>query len=207
MFTLYARKGAGSAAVEAMLALVGAPYEVTDLEREADGSLPQFFHRINPRAEVPTLLMPDDSVMTESAAILIHLADSNPAAGLAPAVTDPLRARYLRWMLFLATTIYMSDLRMYFPERYTSDADGAAAIKATAEAGMAREIAIYADALGEGPFILGKTMSAADIYAAMLMNWAPDLKGVFAQHPNIKTMYERVTAIPAVAAVWQRNGM
>lgn len=207
MFKLYAKKGAGSAAVEAILALCGANYEIEDLQRDASGSFPPILHSVNPRAEVPTLLLPDGTIMTESAAILIHLADIFPEAKLAPAVSSRLRPRYLRWMLYLATTVYMSDLRMYYPARYTIDAAGAAGIKAKAIDGMEAEFAILSDAIGEGPFILGSAMSAVDIYAAMLATWVVDVPALFAKHPNIKMLHDRVAEVPPVAKVRVRNGM
>ncbi len=207
MFKLYAKKGAGSAAVEAVLALCGAPHEIVDLQRDASGAFPPLLNHLNPRGEVPTLILADGSVMTESAAILIHLADAFPQANLAPAVASPLRPRYLRWMLFLATTVYMSDLRLYYPERYTADPAGAPGIKAKAITGMEREFAILSEAIGEGPFILGRDMTAADIYAAMLATWAPDVGALFTKHPNIKTLHDRVAAVPAIAKTWERNGM
>ncbi len=206
MYTLYCRKSAGSAAVEALLEACGATYKTIDLERNADGSFADFFHRINPKAEVPTLQMPDDSIMTESAAMMIHIADTHAASGLAPAINAPERAKYLRWMIYLATALYNSDLRLFYPERFTTDAAGVSGIEAKAGQMMAREFEIYADALGGGPFMLGR-MTALDIYAAMLVNWAPDIKALFAKHANLKVMYEAVTATPAVGRVWQRNGM
>ena len=207
MYTLYCRKGAGSAAIEAMLAHCCAEYKCIDLDRDAEGAFPGFLHAVNPRAEVPTLILPDDSIMTESAAILILLADIHPAVGLAPAVDDLLRPRYLRWMVYLATTVYMSDLRYYHPHKYTVDGEGAAEIKTRAAEGMVKEFAIYADALGQGPFILGEAMSATDLYAAMLVTWVPDMEALFARHPNLKTMCDGVAAVPAIARVWERNGM
>ena len=207
VYTLYCRKSAGSVAVEALLETCGAKYETVDLERNPDGSFPEFFHRINPKAEVPTLRLPEDSIMTESAAMMIHIADTHPEARLAPAVAAPDRAKYLRWMVFLATSLYNSDLRLFYPERFTTDATGGAAgIKARAEQTMANEFEIYAQALGDGPFMLGR-MTALDIYAAMLVNWAPDINALFATHPNLKAMYGAVTKNPAVNKVWDRNGM
>jgi glutathione S-transferase len=207
MYTLYCRKSAGSMAVEALLAVCGATYTVHDLERNADGSLPDYFHRINPKAEVPTLTLPDNRVMTESAAMMIYLADLHADAGLAPGVTAAERAEYLRWMLFLATAVYGSDLRMFYPERFTTNGAECEGIKAFAEQGMAREFEIYSGALGEKPFMLGNRMSALDIYAAMLVSWAPDMPALFAKHPNLKAMYGNVIANPAVAKVWVRNGV
>ena len=59
MYTLYARNGAGSVAVEALLAACGADYKVVVLDRKPDGSFEDFFLAINPKAEVPTLVLPD----------------------------------------------------------------------------------------------------------------------------------------------------
>jgi glutathione S-transferase len=207
MYKLYARPGAGSAAVEALLAECGAAFEIIDVLREPDGTVPRSFQQINPRSEVPSLLLPDNSIMTESAAMMIYLADLHPAAGLAPSVTSPLRARYLRWMLYFATAVYMADLRMYYPARHSSDTTHAAGIKAKAIADMERDFDIFAKELGEGPFILGPSMSAVDIYAAMLISWAPDVSQLFARHANIKRLYELVAARPLIAKAWARNEM
>ena len=207
MFKLYARPGAGSAAVEALLTECGAAFEIIDVLRGPDGSFPQDYRRINPRSEVPTLLLPDNSIMTESAAMMIYLADLHPATSLAPSVTSPMRARYLRWMLYFATAVYMADLRMYYPARHSTDSSHAAKIRAKAIEDMGRDFDIFAEALGEGPYILGQLMSAVDIYAAMLISWAPDVPQLFARHANIKTLYDLVAARPLIAKIWTRNKM
>jgi len=206
MFTLYAKKNAGSVAVEAMLAACGADYELKDVTRDAAGKFPPWIFDVNPRGEVPTLILPDGSTMTESAAMLIYLGDTFQQAGLAPAITSPQRPRYLRWMLYLATTVYMSNLRIYYPQYYTTDPSGTAGIKAKALPAMAQELGLLSDAIGKGPFILGDTMSAVDIYAAMLSIWPPDAKALFAKYPNLKTLHDKVAAVPAIAKVWTRNG-
>ena len=81
------------------------------------------------------------------------------------------------------------------------------AIKAKAIEDMERDYDIFAEALGEGPFILGPSMSAVDIYAAMLLSWAPDVSQLFARHGNIKRLYDLVAARPLIAKVWARNEM
>jgi len=206
MYTLYARNGAGSVAVEALLAACGADYTVVVLDRKPDGSFEDFFHDINPKAEVPTLVLPNDSVMTESAAMMIYIAEQFPEAGLAPAADHPERAAFLRWQVYLATALYMSDLRLFYPQRYTKDAAGAEGIRARAEETMMQEFAIYAEALGDSPFML-TDFSAVDIYAAMLCTWAPDVPALFAKHPALKRMYDAVLENEAVRKVWERNGM
>ena len=206
MYSLYSRPGAGSAAVEALLAVCEVPYRTIDLERAPDGSLPEYFRRLNPKAEVPTLQLPDDSIMTESAAMMIYIADLHPAAGLAPAVTSRERAPYLRWMMFLATSVYGCDLRLFFPERFTTNEAETPGIKAKADAMMSRDFEIYAEALGDRLFMLGR-FTALDLYAAMMVSWAPDLAALLEKHPNLSAMYKAVTDMPMVKAVWVRNGL
>ncbi|MFO1133435.1 MAG: glutathione S-transferase family protein [Hyphomicrobiales bacterium] len=206
MYTLYARNQAGSMAVEALLAACGADYKVVVLNRNPDGSFEDFFHAINPKAEVPTLVLPDDSVMTESAAMMIHICEQFPQAGLGPMPGEPGRAQFLRWQVFLAAAIYNSDLRLFYPQRFTTDASGAVGVKARAAETMAQEFAIYARELGERTFMLGR-FSALDIYAAMLCSWAPDMGELFAMHANLKRMYDAVVANEAVKRVWDRNEM
>ena len=109
-------------------------------------------------------------------------------------------------MVYLAAALYNSDLRLFYPHRFTTVAAESEGIKARAEETMSREFEIYAEALGANTFMLGK-LSALDIYAAMLTSWAPDVPALFARHPNLKAMYEAVTSVPAVKKVWDRNGM
>jgi glutathione S-transferase len=207
MYKLYARKNAGSAAVEALLALLGVAHDIIDVKKNADGSPPDWFLALNPRGEIPALALPDHSLMTESAAMMIHLADAHPEAGLAPALGTSARAQYLRWIAYMASTPYATDLRMYYPQRYSIDPTDAEAIKAKAIIDLARDFDIFAAEMGPGPFVLGDRISAADLYAAMLLSWSNDVGGLFAKHPKLKRLYNSVAAIPAVRKAWDRNDM
>jgi glutathione S-transferase len=207
MYKLYARTGAGSAAVEALLTVLAVRHEIVDVKKNPDGSTPDWFKTINPRGEVPTLELPDATLMTESAAMMIHLADAHPQAGLAPAVGTAARAQFLRWLVYMATAPYTSDLRMYYPDRYSTDATHADAIKAKAIIDLARDFDIFASEMGKRPFILGDQISAADIYVAMLLTWSNDVDALFSTHPKLKRLYDAVAAVPAVRLVWDRNGM
>ena len=207
MYKLYSRSNAGSSAIEALLAELGVATELIDVPRQPDKSIPDWFKSINPRGEVPALALPNGDIMTESAAIMIYLADRHSDAGLAPHTDDPLRVRYLRWMVFLAAAPYTADLRMYYPDRYSTDKSHAAGIKAQAIADLNRDFDQFAVGLGDGPFVLGQRFSAADIYAAMLISWSEDVATLFKRQPKLKQLYTAVTARPAIAAVWARNGM
>lgn len=205
MYRLYGRRQTGSMVIEAMLEEIGAPYERVEIERDAEKRPPQSYFSINPVGQVPALILPDGMVMTESAAIAIYLADRHPQAKLSPPLDSPLRPVFLRWMIYLATTVYMSDLRIYYCGRYTADPSGAAAVKRAAVEAMAKDWEIFARALGDGPYVLRDVFSAVDIYAAMLATWNLDVPAFFRAHPNVKALYDRVLARPAVARVWQRH--
>jgi len=205
MYKLFARSGSGSVVVEALLEEADADYEIVPVERGTAG--PDGFLRINPLGQVPALVLSDGTAMTESAAIAVYLGDLHPGLKLAPPPASPLRPRYLRWMVYLATNIYMTDLHIYYSPRYSTDPSHAGAIKAAAEARMAQEWEPFAVALGSGPYILGKEPSAVDIYAAMLATWNADVPAFFRKHPNIKAMYDLIAARPAIARVWKRNDM
>jgi glutathione S-transferase len=207
MYKIYGRKNTGSSAVEALLMLLGVPFELIDVEKTETGAAPDWYKAINPRGEVPALGLPDGSVMTESAAIMIYLADAHPKAGLAPTLTDKTRAQYLRWMVYLAAAPYPTDLRMYYPDRYSTDPSHADAIKAKASLDLARDFSVFAAGIGEGPFVLGSQLSAVDLYAAMLFTWSDDLEGLFAKQPKLKKLYDAVSAHTAVRKVWNSHGM
>jgi glutathione S-transferase len=205
MFTLYMRSGSGSAAVEALLAECGAECSLVEVPRAGQGF--EDYLAINPRGEVPSLRLPDNSLMTESAAMMIYLADLHSAAKLAPTVNSPLRATYLRWMLYFASAVYMADLRYFYAARYSVDPSAEVGIKAKAEVDLNRDFDIFANALGQGPYILGEVFSAVDLYAAMLMSWMPDINAVFARHPNLETYYNLIAARPKTNPIWKNNNM
>ncbi len=207
MYRLYGRPGTGSVTIEAMLEVAKAPYEVEIIERSPVGEVPEKLARLNPMGQVPVLRLPDGEIMTESAAMAVYLGDKHPEANLAPPPGSPDRAAYLRWLIYLATNVYMTGLAAYFPDRYTSDQNGGKCVRSAALARMAKEWEIYAEALGDKPYILGDKMSAADIYAAMQATWNFDVPAFFKKHPNLRAMYNRVTAHPAIAKVWGRNEM
>jgi glutathione S-transferase len=207
MFTLYSRPGSGSAAVEALLAEMDLPFQLENVPRGADRRAPESYQAINPRREIPTLRLPDNSLMTESAAMMIYLADLRPELGFAPLPTSPERATYLRWMLYFATAVYGSDLRYFYPGRYTAGGVHAAEVKSQATIALDQDLQIFADAFGNNEFILGQKFSAVDLYAAVLMSWTPDADAFFAKHKNLKVYYARVAARPKTALVWIRNEM
>lgn len=207
MYKLYARAGSGSFIVEAILAVAGIPLEIHDVERLPDRKSPEYLFKLNPMGQIPTLILPNGEVMTESAAITIYLCDLYPKTGLAPAPDSPQRAFYLRWLLFMATTIYMSDVRAIYCERYTDDPKGSEAVKSSALAQRNRQWDILEAELGDKPYLLDDRLSVLDIYAVMLAAWNKDSREFLAKRPKLRRLYERVRSRPEFAPVFKRNNM
>jgi glutathione S-transferase len=205
MYTLYGRIGSGSAAVEAALSIIDAPHDIIWLDTSAGEHLTEAFTAINPRRQVPALVLPDGGVMTESAAMLLHLADAFPEADLAPQPGSSARAQHDRWLIFMAVNIYEGELRKAYADRYTTDPDGADAVRAAAEAYLADQYAII-DAALTGDYILGNRLSMADLYLWMVASWR-DPDQLEAETPRVAAHSRRLRDHPIVRAIAERHGI
>jgi glutathione S-transferase len=203
---LFARMGSGSAVCEALLELTGQPYELKIMDKLADGATSPELMALNPLGQVPALRTSDGTLMTESAAIALLIADLAPEAKLAPAFDNPKRAKYLRLMLFMAANCYMTALRFYYSDRYSSDESHAEAVRDKAREHMHREFAILTDMLGSDDYLLGNEVSAADLYLSMLVSWEEDGAKFAAQYPALAKHNGRICSDKKIAAIWKRNG-
>src|SRR4051812_41740308 len=125
MYELYARPGWGSALVEAQLAWYGLLFELNEIEDLFHSAAARLkLQPTNPLAQVPTLILPDGQVMTESAAITLHLADVTGSHALVPAPGEPMRPQFLRWLVFLVANVYPTFTYADDPARFVPG-DGA----------------------------------------------------------------------------------
>ncbi len=205
MYKLYWAQGSGAMAPQALFEEIGAEYEkiVIDIEKEEHKS--EEFLSVNPMGQIPALVLPDGTLMTETAAMLAQIVDRHPEAKLAPPAGSAERARFLRWLFFLASTVYPTILRVYYPERYSTDPSSEAGIKAAAEADLNDQFGILDDALDPGPYLLGETFSAVDILLWMLIQWHPDPARLFEEAPRVKQVAELLQARPAIARTWREH--
>ena len=152
---------------------------------------------ISPAAKIPVLVLPDGTVVSESAAILIHLTNAHPAAALAPAAGSSAHARFLQWMVFLSANAYEAALRFFYPDRYSAAGEAAAAqIKRQALADWTSHLEIVHAALS--PYVLGAELSAADLYLHMVASWyPPDDPALASRLPKLKQHAELVRRRPA----------
>ena len=200
-YRLYNRPGSGGFVVEAALALADADFELSELDSKPGTPLPESFRNHNPWRQVPTLILPDGSTMTETAAILIHLAACHPERNLGPSPGTTAHAQFLRWMVFANVNIYEAVLRLPYPDRYTTDPNGLEAVREAAIARMGKAHVVLENTIDPGPFLLGEAMSLVDVYIAMLFTWYRG-DGDF---PKLAALKAGVKQNPTVAPIWRRH--
>jgi len=199
MYTLYNFPGAGGLAAEAVMTDAKIAFRSVVVKPEEGNRDTSWFNRINPRGQVPALVLPDDSVITESAAILLYLAEAHPDAGLMPPPGSSAGGQVLRWLLFFAVNIYEGELRRHYSQRYSSDPSGAEAVKQAAATHVAQNYELFEESLGEGPYFLGERISVLDYYVWMLSHWVGDRSWILEKCPKVARLTDAVRNRPAVA--------
>lgn len=202
-YVVYGAAGSGSVPVEAALTLIGADFRVVERPTWESEAIREEMATVNPLRQVPALILPSGELMTESAAILIHLADTHPQARLAPAVGDPMRPRFLRWMAYIGAQIY----GLYWVRDDLSRlADGKAAEAVVDERTKARITSCWAMMDGqvsaEGRFLLGDQVSVLDLYLAVVSRWRPNRRRFAEAAPGLATVAKAVDAEPRLQAFW-----
>ena len=211
-YTLYGSHNSGAVAVEAALDLCKARYRFVDTPSWRSKTARAKVERVNPLGQIPTLVCPDGSVLTESAAILIHLALAHPRARLLP--SEPVqRAQALRALVFIAANCYAAIGAIDYPERWLGRAS-AKEDRDTLRAGARKRLhqlwSVFADEFGtnrksKGPYLFGERITAADLLAAVVSRWSGARKHLAKKHPALHATLERIDAHPAMAAVFERR--
>lgn len=201
---LHGRLGWGSAIVELALAFAGIDHVFVDLEGFEDaGPACDRLVALNPLAQVPTVVLPDGQVMTESAAILLHLADVAPAAELVPAPGDSARPAFLRRLIWLVAAVYPTFLFADFPECWAPDA--ADQLRDAVVDHRQRLFLEWEATLPATGWAMGERVSALDLYAAVMVHWSPGRAWFAAHCPRLVAIAARVRADPRLTAVMDRN--
>ena len=205
MYKLYWAQNSGALAPQILLEEVGADYQrvVIDLEK-GEETKPEFL-AINPRGQIPALALTDGSLLTESAAIMLQIADNHPAPGLLPMPGSADRGQVYRWLFYAVANIYEADLRLYYSERFTTDVSSADSVKKKGREDMDRAWELLEPELGDGPFMLRERYSVIDPYLLMLVHWHEQLQELLARCPKLKRLCDAVRRRPAVERIWSQH--
>jgi len=188
-----------------LLRELGLPFELALVDRARDAHKSAAYLKLNPNGLIP-VLVDGDLVLYETAAIVLHLVDTHPQAGLAPAVGTAERAQFYKWLVWLSATLQAQMPLYFYADRYVApgNASGAAEVKARAEAAIAALVdQIEAHLAGHGePWFMGERYSALDAYALMLTRWTRGMARPARLLPAIGAWQQRMLARPAVRAAF-----
>jgi GST-like protein len=205
LLKIFGAAASGSVPIEAALTLLGIPYEVVEAVTWEDEAARKRVEAVNPLRQVPALVLPSGEIMTESAAILIYLADLHPEARLAPAPNDPKRAQYLRWMTYVSAEIYA----LFWIK---GDATRIAAGKEDAPRVIARVHDRIADCwrkmdaqITPGRYILGDELTVLDLYVTVVSRFGPWRTRFYKAAPKMAEIVRRVDSDPRLQDFWAKR--
>jgi glutathione S-transferase len=181
-----------STATLTLLEELGAPYELRLLNMKMGEQRQAAYLAINPLGKVPAISH-RGALVTEQVAIALYLADLFPAAGLTPALADPRRGPYLRWLVYYAAC--------YEPALVDRALKRAPAPLAMSPYGAFD--AMYETIVGQlskSPYFLGGDIAAVDILWGLALKWGA-MFGLLPENPVIAAYVARVTSRPAFAKV------
>jgi GST-like protein len=205
-YTLYGTRGSGSAAIEVALNACGQPFERVHASSWETKSAQQDLTRLNPMRQIPTLVLPDGSVMTESAAILIHLGLVFPDSGLLPGDAGA-RAQAIRGLVFIASNCYAAISIGDYPERWTT-ADTKPSIEKVRQGArrqLHRHWEVFADTFAASPYFSGQAPGALDFLTAVVSKWSGTRPHVAKVRPQFLEALRRIEAHDLVRPVFAQH--
>lgn len=211
MIRLHYAPGNASMTPHLLLEELGVPFELELVDRANNAHKSPAYLKLNPNGLIPVLL-DGDLVLYETAAIVLHLVDTHPAAGLAPnAIGSPERAQFYKWLVWLSASL-QSQMPIYFyTDRYVAPGNvaGAVEVKEATEARIAALIDQIDALLAShgGPWLLGERFSALDPYAFMLCRWTRSAQRPARTLPHVGPFLQRVLARPATQRVIAKEGL
>ncbi|HWU60617.1 MAG TPA: glutathione S-transferase family protein [Ensifer sp.] len=194
--TLHYMPQTRAAGTRIILEELGAPYDLHVMNMKAGENREPGYLSINPLGKVPAIEH-RGRLVTEQIAIAIYLGDLFPEAGLTPAVDDPDRGPYLRWLVYYAACFepaLMDKFRNVDPGPITQSVYGTYDLMLDTLEG----------ALSNGPYILGNRLSLADIQWGVALRWTM-MFGIVPERPRFVEYRDRLIARPSFAKVWNED--
>jgi GST-like protein len=204
-FSLYGTRGWGSALIEAQLDFYGLDYRFeTAGDLFKDAAARAKLESVNPLAQVPTLVLPDGEVMTESAAITLWRAAHTGRDELVPGPRAPELAAFLRWLVYIVTNIYPTFTYADDPSRFV-DIEAARAPFRKAVDAYSKRLWMIVEGEAKGPWFLGNRFSAIDLYVTVKRNWRANPDWFVAKAPKLNAIALEARAMDSLRARWKRN--
>ena len=202
MITLHYYPGNASFTPHVVLHELGVPFNLSLVDRTVNAHKAPEYLKLNPNGLIPALV-DGDLVLYETAAICLHLADTHPAAQLAPPLGSSERAHFYKWLMWLTNTVQATLIHYFYGDRMldAGNAEGAAQLKAHAQArviGYLAQIDAHLASHG-GPWMMGTHCTVLDPYVWMVSRWTRGFSTQPARSfPHIHSFLQRMLERPAM---------
>ena len=211
MIQLHYYPGNASLVPHLLLEELGLPFELRLVDRANQAHKAPAYLKLNPNGLIPVLVestAAGELVLYETAAICLHLLDTHPAAGLAPAPGGAARAHFYKWLVWLTNTLQAALMIYFYPERWADEPAAIAQVKAHAEAKIGAMLdQLEAELAAGGPWLLGEHFSALDLYALVLCRWTRGFTRPARSQPQLGAYLQRLLARPAVQRALATEGI
>lgn len=205
-YVLYYSPGAASMAVHWMLIELGVPFETRLVDIDTGAQHTPEYLRLNPAGRVPTLVV-DGVPRTESAALLMLLAERHPAPGLAPEPGSPERAEWFEMMIYLANSV-LPAMRNWFYAETDGDPRCAEMVKAFSRGQVEASMAHLDNLLSDGrSYLINGRLSTVDFLALMLMRWTRNMPRPATTWTNLARYIHELRAMPTFLELNTREGL
>nr|WP_297526354.1 glutathione S-transferase family protein [uncultured Roseateles sp.] len=209
MIELYYFPSNASFAPHVVLHELGIPFQLRLVDRNKGEHKSPAFLAINPNGLLPAMRDTRDTpggaeplVLFETAAILLHLADTHPDAGLLPPLGSPRRAHAYKWLMWLTNTLQPTVIAYYYPDRFVAPGNtaGSAEVKAQAQVRASAQLDLLAAEFERhgGPFMLGEEYSVLDAFVFMLCRWTRNFDDPARNRPALAAFLDRMAQRPAL---------
>ena len=206
MYTLYYSPGSASMVVHLALLEIGAPHRLERVDLETDQQHSAAYLELNPHGVVPTLVI-DGMPFTESAALLMILSERHPEAHLAPAPGTAERDEWVQWIVYLSNSL-AATYRLWF---YPADLGMKEHTPEIREAIQHKIEGVWnrldAHLAAQGPYLLGREFSGADLLLTMLMRWSRNMPHPVTEWPALKKLADLVRARPSWKKLYEIEGL
>ncbi|MBM6610156.1 glutathione transferase GstA [Citrobacter portucalensis] len=198
---LFYKPGACSLASHITLRESGKDFtlDVVDLMKKRLENGDDFF-AVNPKGQVPALLLDDGTLLTEGVAIMQYLADSVPDRQLLAPTSSLSRYKTIEWLNYIATELHKGFTPLFRPDTPED-------FKPTVRALLEKKMQYVNDSLKDNQWICGPRFSIADAYLFTVLRWAYAVKLNMAGLSNIDAYMARMAERPAVAAALKAEGL
>ena len=148
---------------------------------------------INPKGQVPALLLDDGNLLTEGVAIVLYLADKMPHSHLIAPTDNLSRYQTIAWLTYISSELHKSFSPLFnskTPEKY----------KAILREKLKAQFNYLDEVLKKDEYLQGNHFTVADAYLFTILRWAFAMKFDLNQYKHLLIYFDRIEKRPSVQA-------